>query len=76
MCFCWLIYGIVFEVVFGGACTTHFSAWFLNETFQCVFVGEFRTMFLRLFFVVLAPLIFRCGFSIKFPNVFLLMDFE
>jgi hypothetical protein len=29
--------GNVFEVVFGGACTTHVSVWRSNAMFQCVF---------------------------------------
>jgi hypothetical protein len=48
--------------------------WLFNAIFQCVFVGGFRAMFLKSFLLVLAPLIFRCGFSMRFANMFLLVD--
>jgi hypothetical protein len=75
MCFYWWISVNVFGVVFSGACTTHFSVLFRKQNFQCVFVGGFRAMFLRLFWVVLATFICRCGFSMRFYNVFLLVGF-
>jgi hypothetical protein len=65
----------VFGVVFSGACTTYFSVWFSNAILKCVYVGGFRILFLRLFLVVLAPLIFLCGFPKRVFNVFLLINF-
>jgi hypothetical protein len=66
----WIL-GNVFKVVFDGACTTYFFVLFVNAVFQCVFVGGFRAMFLRLFLLVLAPLIcLCCFFSYIFEYVF------